>query len=248
MRRLRIVPIFLSLAVFCTIASACALTDALSYGRPKFQAEISYTPPPQNESTRLVGVENVRVVVSDERPSKAVIQEPYFGHPGDEVSFAPIMPDRPVTATLQSAIEYELVARGFSLGNDGKSVDLTLSKFEARYGTGFSGPESGALADLVMNVVIRRCDSSSAYTRQIDAHERSRAILDLKGPGNEESALNLALQRAVSDLFSDSAFLAALSAEGLKKSTQSAGGTRALVSIRSSCRGGDHQRTPTSAR
>jgi hypothetical protein len=90
MGRLRIVPIFLSLAVFCTIASACALTNALTYGRPKFQAEISYTPPPQNESTRLVGVENVRVVVSDERPSKAVFQEPYFGHPGDQVSFAPL--------------------------------------------------------------------------------------------------------------------------------------------------------------
>jgi uncharacterized lipoprotein YajG len=149
-------------------------------------------------------------------------EEPYRRSPGSPiVEMAPITVINSVPLTLQSAIESELVKRGFSIAKTGTLVEVTLSEFQSRYEESGSSGSRSALGEMAMTVAIKKRDGTTTYSKQINAQGHSTGILGMVGVGNKESALKLALQQAVTDLFADSHFIDALLAAGQNNASRS---------------------------
>lgn len=182
--------------------SGCALTPG--------RVNISYTPVDSAEVTKLVEAEPVdaQVVVSDQRLSKDAVGHKSNGY---GMEMAPITSDNDVPETLRSAIESELTRRGFTIGRNGTTVAVTLTKFENRFKNGFwSGT---AAAEVVMSVVVKNRNGGIAYAKLIDTEGVNPGIR-LASAENAQIALDRGLQQAVSELFADSTFLNSLQAGG----------------------------------
>jgi uncharacterized lipoprotein len=194
----RLLPAMLSIVAGLSLAG-CALTQG--------QVDISYTPADSGEATKVTGAEAIaaRITVDDERASKDIV-----GHKsnGFGMEMAPITAGNDVPQTLQSAIGTELKDRGFTIANAGVPVTVMLTKFDSRFQTGFwSGT---AKAEVVMNVTVKDLNGGNiVYTKLIDAEGLNEGI-QIASSDNAQIALDRALQKAMSDLFADNNFVAAL--------------------------------------
>jgi uncharacterized lipoprotein YajG len=210
--------------VLFTALNGCAVTDRANYGPPITDIKISYVAPDEGKQPQIAGAQgiNIHVLVDDQRMGIGVGEEPYRRSPGSPiVEMAPITVINSVPLTLQSAIESELVKRGFSIAKTGTLVEVTLSEFQSRYEESGSSGSRSALGEMAMTVAIKKRDGTTTYSKQINAQGHSTGILGMVGVGNKESALKLALQQAVTDLFADSHFIDALLAAGQNNASRS---------------------------
>jgi len=108
---------------------------------------------------------------------------------------------------VRSAIETELASRGFSLAGGNVVVVVELSRF---YNTFKSGVWSGtAVAQLNMNVQVKRADGNIVFTKLVAA-EGITPHIQRQSEKNAKIALDAALQDAMAKLFSDGTFADAL--------------------------------------
>jgi uncharacterized lipoprotein YajG len=121
---------------------------------------------------------------------------------------APILANEEVTVTLRGAIEQELRARGFSIGND--SLVLVLAEVTRFWNDHKQGFFSGtAVADLNMSIMVKSKTGNLLYSRQVIAQGVEPGI-QLANGENARLALTRAMENGMKLLFEDPAFLAAL--------------------------------------
>jgi len=188
------------------IVRLAVLLAALSLGGCAFtedHIDVAYTPTPQEAVTKISTSQPmpVRVKVDDQRQSKDAV-----GHKqnGWGMDMASIVADKDISETIKSAIESELTNRGFALGPNNVLIEVVVSQFNNHFKAGFfSGT---AVAEIVMNVTVKKPDGSIAYAKLVDAQGTEENI-QLASGHNAKKALESALNNAMINLFSDSGFV-----------------------------------------
>lgn len=111
-----------------------------------------------------------------------------------------------VADTVRLALSDELKARGFGLGAGGPSVNANVHVFYADFQTGLvTGKANG---DVHLTVAVTDSRGADAY-RNLFIGKSSNTVA-LAGGKNAAAAISDALRDALSKLFADPAFLAAL--------------------------------------
>ncbi len=174
------------------IASGCALT--------KDYVVLSYNP--QTNVEKIKGADAVKVSVefSDVRTVKDKVscKKNSYG-----MEMAPIIARNDAAETVKNAIETELKNRGFILTEGSVSVFAELNKYYNDFKTGFWSGR--AVAELVMNVQVKKQDRSILYSKMI-AGENSHTVQMASGK-NAKIVLDGALKDAISKLFDDPSFI-----------------------------------------
>lgn len=121
---------------------------------------------------------------------------------------SPIVPEEDVSITFRKAIEYELKARGFSLGQDAVvSINADLTRFYNDFKMGvFAGD---AIAELNLGVTVKNKKGTLVYSRQFAAQGVEPNIQLMTGD-NARLALQKALAEGMKNLFADRSFISAL--------------------------------------
>lgn len=160
---------------------------------------------PTSEASRVATADSPRVIVEviDKRPTQTVGQKIN----GFGMKTADIVSDNDVAATLKSAFETELHSRGFADGAGGDVVSVRLSNFQNQFTLGFFSGD--AVATMGMDVTVKRPDGSVAYNKYITGE--SKDWIELAGEDNAGRMLNGAMRDALAKVFSDNAFIEALS-------------------------------------
>lgn len=177
--------------------SGCALTTE--------RIQLQYAPPAGVTQVEGASAVTVAVEVKDSRLDKTKVSSKKNAY-GMET--APIVASEDVDVTVRRAIESELKARGFALG-DGASVTITgdITRFYNDHKMGFWSGD--AIADFSMSVLVVSKTSALLYSRQIVA-QGTEPNTQLATGNNAMLALNQALANGIRELFGDPAFLAAL--------------------------------------
>ncbi len=175
------------------IASGCALT--------KDYVVLSYDAQTNVEKIKGADAVKVRVEFSDARKVKDKVscKKNSYG-----MEMAPIIAQNDAAETVKNAIETELKNRGFNLTEGSVSVSAELNKYYNDFKTGFWSGR--AVAELVMNVQVKKPDSSIIFSKMI-AGESTISNLQLASGKNAKIALNGALKDAISKLFDDPSFI-----------------------------------------
>jgi len=162
------------------------------------------------------GARNVRVQISDQRPDKSTVGTKENGYG----MMAPILANEDVAVTIRKAIEEELLARGFQLGNEAAAVQIAgeLTRFYNDHKKRiFSG---GAVADMNMLVTVRSKSGGLLFSKQIVAQAIGTHTWLMTG-NNARVALDRVLENGMKMLFEDQAFIAAiLTASGSQPANQ----------------------------
>lgn len=187
------------------LLSGCALTPetiALSY---KPQTGVTAVP---TANTVTAGV-----TVLDQRLDKTKVSSKKNGY---GMEMAPITAAEDVTITVRKALETELKARGFALGDKTATVQIAsdLTRFSNDHKTGFFSGES--VADLSMLVNVKSANGSIGYS-QVIAAQGIEPKIQMMGGENARLALDRALSNAMTRLFEDKAFIAAVLAASTPK-------------------------------
>ncbi len=180
-----------------SLLTGCALTTA--------QIPLSYIP--QCNVSKLSGTENitVTVVVHDQRDNKNSVGAKKNGFGMD---MAPIVATNDVTTLFKSAIETELINRGFKLGTSNVvSVVAELNKFYNDFKVGFWAGD--AVAEVTMNILIKNQNGEITYSKIISGNGKEPNI-QLASGENAMLALNAALKDALDKMFNDSDFTVTL--------------------------------------
>lgn len=174
----------------------CALT--------KDYVTVAYIP--QANVARISGADKVKVQVSvsDLRSIKDRVSAKKNGY---GMEMAAIINKEDVADTLKRALEAELSNRGFAMSNGDVLLLAELSKFWNDFKIGFWSGD--AVAELTMNVQIKRADGSIAYSKAVTGGGTKPKIQMASGE-NAKTALNAALQDAVAKVFSDPALTESL--------------------------------------
>lgn len=177
-----------ALSMIAAALSSCALT--------KDTVSLSYTPQAGAPLVPGASGTSVKVSVNDDRAdqSKISVKKNGFG-----MEMAPIVSSRRVADVFKTAVEAELQNRGFRLG-EGKTLSVTVDRFYNDFKTGFWSGEG--VGELEMQV------SVGSYRRPIKTSYRH--AVQLAGGENVKQSLEGAMQEALTKLFADSAFIAAL--------------------------------------
>ncbi|KJR42326.1 lipoprotein [Candidatus Magnetoovum chiemensis] len=122
------------------------------------------------------------------------------------MEMAPIVAENDIVKTLKEAIEAELLSRGFKAGSMVK-VYAELQKFYNDFRTGFFS--GSALAEVTMNVQIKKKDNTIIYSKLISAEGANPEIM-LSSGENAKIALDKALKNVVAKLFEDKSFIEAV--------------------------------------
>ena len=193
------------------LLSGCALTTARIV--VNYSAEQNVAPVP-GASDVVVGV-----TVVDERKDKTKVGRKQNGY---GMPLAPIFAAEDVPATIRRAIEQELQARGFQIGEPvSVQVEVDLSRFYIRHTIGFfSGDE---VADLNMAVAVKSKRGEVLYSRQIDAQGVRQSIV-YETEEDSRFVLQTALQNGIRDLFGNRAFTDALVAASRPEPTSTRSG------------------------
>lgn len=162
---------------------------------------------PQSGVTALQGAQSVVVDVKlkDNRliQDKVSCKKNGFG-----MEMARIVTTEDVGVTFKKAIEYELKARGFSLGPDALvTVDAELTKFYSDFKMGFVSVD--ALAECNLGVTVKGKKGNLLFARQYMAEGAERNAM-IAGGENARLALERALAEGMQKLFADPTFIAAL--------------------------------------
>jgi uncharacterized lipoprotein len=174
------------------LASGCALT--------KDYVVLSYDPQTNVEKIEGAGTVKVRVEFSDVRTVKDKVSCKKNGY---GMEMARIIARNDAAQTVKNAIETELKNRGFNLTEGSVSVFAELTKYYNDFKLGFWSGR--AVAELVMNVQVKKPDRSILYSRMI-AGENGPTV-QLASGKNAKIALDRALKDAISKLFDDASFI-----------------------------------------
>jgi len=186
------------LILLCLWFSGCALTTE--------RVDLSYSP--QSGVSTILGANNVVVSVQvndqrQEKSNKVSCKKNGFG-----MEMAPILANEDVTVTIRRAMEQELRARGFLIGNDALvSIIANLSRFWNDHKLGFFAGD--AVADLNMTISVKNKNGGILYARDI-ATQGVEPNTQLMTGNNARLALDRALENGMKLLFEDQAFIAAL--------------------------------------
>ena len=185
------------LAVLLAAASlaACATSEDI--------VPITYTPP---ASARVAGAEAITVTVAstDARTTNR-------GRIGTQINgfgqdMAAIRAQEDLTVTVRSALSAELSQRGYALGANGIQVNAAVDTFFNRFESGMLSGSS--IADVALTVTVADASGRALYRRPVTGHVQ-RDVALANGERAAES-LSMALTQAMSSLFADAAFTAAL--------------------------------------
>ena len=177
--------------------SACALSEDT----------ISLQYRPMIGVSEVAGAKSVGVVVSvtdarsDHRDRVSVKKNGYG------MEMAAIRSDRDVSGIVKDAIEVELRARGFRVGQGKGEAKVDLITFYNDFKTGFFSGD--ALADVNFNVKIMNAAGAIIYSKRISSQGKV-ANIQLASGSNAKEALENGLQTAIANLMSDPEFIAAV--------------------------------------
>lgn len=147
----------------------------------------------------------VSVQVNDSRPDKSKVGSKKNGY---GMELASIEATEDVSLTFRQAIEYELKARGFSLGQEALvAINADLTKYENDFKMGlFSGD---AVAELNMGVTVKSKKGDLIFARSFVTKGLEPGIQIASGE-NARIALEKALSQGLKNMFEDQSFISAL--------------------------------------
>jgi uncharacterized lipoprotein len=186
-----------SVFVLAFALNACALSEAtisLQYRPMTGVAEV----PGAKQAAVIVAVTDARADRRDRVSSKKN---------GYGMEMAAIRSDRDVTLILKEAIEVELRARGFRVGEGKAQANVDLITFYNDFKTGFFSGD--AIADVNFNVKILDGNGTILFSKPISSQGKAADIQFASG-SNAKEALENGLQAAVANLMNDQAFIAAV--------------------------------------
>ena len=183
------------LLIIALLFSGCGLT--------KTYVQINYTHRAAAQTISGSGAVKVKVDVQDQRTIKD-----HIGRKGDEYSFLGlIIATNDVAEVITKAIETEVVQRGFRLGAGQLQIIVTLHKFFADYKKDVFTER--IVGEVIMEVQVKKTDGSILFAKAITAEGSEMGGL-LRNGNDSKHALEKALDRAISKLVDDSAFLQSL--------------------------------------
>ncbi|WNW13527.1 YajG family lipoprotein [Pseudomonas sp. DTU_2021_1001937_2_SI_NGA_ILE_001] len=172
---------------------------------------INYVPEPG--VSRLAGADHIAVAVdvADDRQDRSKVSSKKNGY-GMET--APILANEEVAATVRRALTQEIEARGFQAGKTPADVKINarVNRFYNDHKPGFFSGD--AVADFSMTVQVTGAADRPLFSRTI-ASEGKEPNIQLASGDNAKIALDRALANGMRMLFSDPAFIAALSTRNL---------------------------------
>jgi uncharacterized lipoprotein YajG len=183
--------------------SACALSEdtvSLQYRPMAAVAEVA--------GAKQVGIV---VAVADARTDhrdRVSVKKNGYG-----MEMAAIRSDRDVTLILKEAIETELRARGFRVGEGSAQAKADLLKFYNDFKIGFFSGD--AVAEITFNVQVVANDGTILYSKPVSSTGKAPDILLASG-SNAKTALENGLQTAVANLMNDQDFINAVLKSGSK--------------------------------
>lgn len=186
--------------------SACALSEdtvSLQYAPMGAVAEM----PGAKQASIIVNVVDAR---SDHRDRVSTKKNGYG------MEMAAIRADRDVTLLVKEAIEAELRARGFRVGEGSAQAKIDLLKFYNDFKVGFFSGD--AIADVTFNVQVVGANGAIVFSKPISSSGKAADIMLASG-SNAKEALENGLRTAIANLMQDAEFMSAV----MKAGTAAAG-------------------------
>jgi len=145
----------------------------------------------------------VNLQIKDDRAVKDKVGKKMNGY---GMEMGAIVSRNDVPGLVQGAILSELDARGFAHG-DSVSVTGDLNKFWNHFTIGFFAGDS--LAEISLTVTVKDHAGQILFVKTID-EEGKEPNVQVAGGHNAKPALQMALWKAIDDLFADPAFIPAI--------------------------------------
>lgn len=141
------------------------------------------------------------VEVSDHRPTQNL------GHANSGIGLkvADITADNDLAAILKNAFEMELKNRGFVAEVGGTSISVQIDNLHYQGWFGLLAQDTSA--SMGMEVIVKRRDGTIAYEKYVTGQHRES---ENAAPVKVQDTINSAIQDAVLNAFSDSAFIDSL--------------------------------------
>jgi uncharacterized lipoprotein len=177
--------------------SACALTTDY--------VDISYQPAGTAAPVDGAAAAKVAVKATDARTShldRVGSKKNGFG-----AEMAPIVSNTDIVETTRRAIESELAARGFSIGDGGATVLVEVANFYNDFKPGFFSGD--AVAEIALNVKVGTSGRPLAFSKLYAASGREPNI-QLASGENAQAALNDGLRNVIAKVVGDPELIAAL--------------------------------------
>lgn len=168
--------------------SGCASTVTLN----------EYKAPANNNDVAIIKGGTTALTVVDSRV------DPAIGHQKNGFGFeiADIRSDRPVASIVKSAIDSEFERRGVKV-KDGKDVIVRITNFTTEF-------ENGLLENYVSGHVTLVV-SIGSFSKTIDVKNKSTVVF--KTDAGVKAALAEAMDKAMNEMFNNSAFIAMMVSE-----------------------------------
>lgn len=184
------------MALIAVLTNGCALTEDM--------VAINYIPNQNVEKISGAELVNVSINLTDTRTIKDKISSKKNGY---GMEMAAIKAENDITMLVSSAIEDELLNRGFKLQNGDMIVNTELNKIYNDFKIGlWSGT---ATSEVVLNVQVKNNDGNIVYVKTINGSHNETGILIMNGK-NAKISIEKSLQIAIVNLMKDESFIAAL--------------------------------------
>lgn len=183
-----------------------ALAGLVGLGACATSEDIVPVPYTVSAATATPGAQSIHVTVAsnDARTeNRARIGAQINGY---GMEMAAIRSQAEVTEIVRDAIAAELRQRGYQVGESGSRVNAEIGAFYNDFSTGMLAGKSKA--DVALTVTVTTASGAEVYRRAI-AGQAERSV-QLANGGNAAKTLDLALGKALEELMSDPAFVAAL--------------------------------------
>jgi len=191
---MRLLVRFCAAALLAVAISGCALTEdtvSLQYRPMAGVAEV----PGAKQVGIVVAVADARTAHRD----RVSVKKNGYG-----MEMAAIRSDRDVTLLVKEAIEAELRARGFRIGEGGAQAKADLLTFYNDFKIGFFSGD--AVAEVTFNIQVVGSNGTILYSKPVSSSGKAPDILLASG-SNAKTALENGLQTAIANLMSDQAFI-----------------------------------------
>ena len=165
---------------------------------------------PQADVAALEGASevSVNVVVTDEREDQRRISHKKYSYGG--FAMASIYSEEPVEKELQSAIEQELIARGFEIGSGASlTIQSDIIKLYSNLhliDTFFTGK---TVADSTIQVEVVSETDDVLFSREISVSPEHKGVMYMSSY-NLARPIEMAMEETLDELFDDPLFIDAL--------------------------------------
>jgi uncharacterized lipoprotein YajG len=184
----------LAAALLTLSLTGCALTPATESINYQAQTGVAHVAHAENVT--------MNVVTTDSRADKVISNKTNMWG----MKMAGISADEPVEMIVDRAIEQELKSRGFSINkNSGLTINANVDTFYAKFVQGFA-IHTEAKTDITVTV---NKDGTPFYAKKIQGLDNTGGIYVISASDATKS-LEKALSNAMTELFNDPAFIAAL--------------------------------------